>query len=43
MTEERSKRQVTVARTGDGRFTATNARGGTVSIGTGVDAGIQPG
>ncbi|GAA3982736.1 OsmC family protein [Streptomyces plumbiresistens] len=36
MTEE-SLRSVTVERTSTGHFTATNARGGTISFGTGSD------
>lgn len=37
MTED-TQRLVTVERTGSGRFTATNARGGTIGFGTGADA-----
>ncbi|MFJ1812383.1 MULTISPECIES: OsmC family protein [unclassified Streptomyces] len=35
---EDSLRLVTVERTGTGRFTATNARGGTIDFGTGADS-----
>ncbi|MCX4767674.1 OsmC family protein [Streptomyces sp. NBC_01275] len=35
---EETLRLVTVERTGGGRFTATNPRGGTISFGTGSDA-----
>ncbi|MFI5967105.1 OsmC family protein [Streptomyces asoensis] len=34
---ENSLRHVSIERTGPGRFTATNARGGTVAFGTGAD------
>ncbi|MEU0969602.1 OsmC family protein [Streptomyces sp. NPDC005917] len=39
---EDSLRVVTVERTGTGRFTATNARGGTISFGTGDGAEFTP-
>lgn len=41
MTDE-SLRSVTVERTATGHFTATNARGGTISFGTGGDTGFTP-
>ncbi|GGQ69907.1 MULTISPECIES: OsmC family protein [Streptomyces] len=34
---ENSLRHVSIERTGPGRFTATNARGGTLAFGTGAD------
>ncbi|MEU8574507.1 OsmC family protein [Streptomyces asoensis] len=34
---ENSQRHVSIERTGPGRFTATNARGGTLAFGTGAD------
>ncbi|MBO1332807.1 OsmC family protein [Streptomyces sp. VRA16 Mangrove soil] len=37
-----SLRTVTVERAGAGRFTATNARGGTVTFGTGGDSDFTP-
>ena len=39
---EGSLRAVTVERTGAGRFTATNARGGTVEFGTGEGTLFTP-
>ena len=39
---EDSLRLVTVERTGTGRFTATNARGGTIDFGTGDGAAFTP-
>ncbi|MFF7446634.1 MULTISPECIES: OsmC family protein [unclassified Streptomyces] len=41
MTDE-SLRSVTVERTATGHFTATNARGGTISFGTGGDTAFTP-
>jgi uncharacterized OsmC-like protein len=38
---ENSLRLVTVDRTGPGRFTATNARGGTIDFGTAADGGTE--
>jgi len=35
-------RSVTIERTGPGRFTATNARGGVLSFGTGSDSEFTP-
>ncbi|WP_369226477.1 OsmC family protein [Streptomyces sp. R39] len=42
MSEEDSLRLVTVERTGTGRFTATNARGGTITFGTGDGTEFTP-
>ena len=42
MSEEDSLRLVTVERTGAGRFTATNARGGTITFGTGDGTEFTP-
>lgn len=42
MVEQTNRRQVVVERVAAGRFTATNARGGQVSIGTGDDADFSP-
>ncbi|MFE0106692.1 OsmC family protein [Streptomyces sp. NPDC059009] len=39
---DNSLRSVTVERTGPGQFTATNARGGTVTFSTGSDDGFTP-
>ncbi|MFF4035040.1 OsmC family protein [Streptomyces sviceus] len=39
---EKSARSVTVERTSTGHFVATNARGGTISFGTGADSEFTP-
>ncbi|MER6221609.1 OsmC family protein [Streptomyces sp. 900105755] len=41
-TNEDTLRLVTVERTGSGRFTATNARGGTIAFETGDGTGFTP-
>jgi putative redox protein len=42
MAESSSKRRVVVERAEQGRYTLTNVRGGTISIGTGDDADFSP-
>ncbi|WP_120726150.1 OsmC family protein [Streptomyces hundungensis] len=42
MTDESSLRSVTIDRAGPGRFTATNARGATLSFGTGSGTDFTP-
>jgi putative redox protein len=42
MASDTNHRSVTVTRTGSGRFTVRNARGGAVTIGTGDDADFTP-
>ncbi|HEX6446080.1 MAG TPA: OsmC family protein [Streptosporangiales bacterium] len=42
MAESSSKRRVVLERAEPGRYTLTNARGGTISIGSGGDADFSP-
>jgi uncharacterized OsmC-like protein len=42
MTDQDARRQVTIDRTGPSMYTATNKRGGTISVGHGTDGEFTP-